>query len=254
MATLLKDISELAPSEEMPCRCNACGKTFFISKSEAARVIKGTRKRNACSVECSRLLLSKTILDRRVSRVCKCCKKSFFPAKSSQVFCSNQCLGKSRKKERPCLCCGKTIRNKKFCCSKCSGEYRKQKGVREWLNGEKEGHYNGKTFLVRRNIREYLKERAGEKCSKCGWSERHPVTGSVPLEINHIDGDASNSSIENLEVLCPNCHSLTPNFRSLNKGSRRNRSEKESEPMEGIEPPMIPDYKSGAVANCATSA
>jgi hypothetical protein len=33
------------------------------------------------------------------------------------------------------------------------------------------------------------------------------------LEIHHIDGDDTNNSRENVEALCPNCHSQTPNFR-----------------------------------------
>ena len=47
------------------------------------------------------------------------------------------------------------------------------------------------------------------------------MTGHVPLEIDHIDGDAENNIETNLRVLCPNCHSLTPHFRNLNKGKGR---------------------------------
>lgn len=48
-------------------------------------------------------------------------------------------------------------------------------------------------------------------------------TGKIPLEVNHIDGNAKNNIEENLELLCPNCHSLTHNFRNLNKKSARTR-------------------------------
>ena len=58
------------------------------------------------------------------------------------------------------------------------------------------------------------------KCQKCGWSERNPVTKRIPLEIHHVDGNYRNCKEDNLEVLCPNCHSLTPNFGSLNKEGR----------------------------------
>ena len=69
-----------------------------------------------------------------------------------------------------------------------------------------------------RVVRIYLIEQHGkEECWKCGWDEVHPVTGKVPLELNHIDGDWRNGTLENLEVICPNCHSLTPNFRALNR-------------------------------------
>ncbi len=56
---------------------------------------------------------------------------------------------------------------------------------------------------------------------RCGWSERHSVTGAVPLEVEHIDGDSQNSTPQNLILLCPNCHALTPTFRNLNKGRGR---------------------------------
>lgn len=48
------------------------------------------------------------------------------------------------------------------------------------------------------------------KCNKCGlkkWLEQEII-----LEVNHIDGDWKNNDKANLEFLCPNCHSLTPNF------------------------------------------
>lgn len=76
-------------------------------------------------------------------------------------------------------------------------------------------------------IRRYLFEENNSKCSKCGWGEIHPITKKIPLTINHIDGNCLNNTIDNLELLCPNCHSLTPNYGSLNKGSgRKKRLEK----------------------------
>jgi 5-methylcytosine-specific restriction endonuclease McrA len=35
----------------------------------------------------------------------------------------------------------------------------------------------------------------------------------INLEVHHIDGDRTNNSLENLQLLCPNCHSYTTNFR-----------------------------------------
>lgn len=40
----------------------------------------------------------------------------------------------------------------------------------------------------------------------------------IPLELNHIDGDCHNHILSNLELLCPNCHSLTDTYRGKNKG------------------------------------
>lgn len=66
-------------------------------------------------------------------------------------------------------------------------------------------------------------EKAGNKCSKCNWDVVHPISGKPPLELNHIDGDASNTYEDNLEVLCPNCHSLTHNYKNRNENGKRSR-------------------------------
>jgi hypothetical protein len=65
-----------------------------------------------------------------------------------------------------------------------------------------------------------LKE-AGHKCSVCNWKKINPFSQSCPLNIDHIDGDSTNNNKENLQVLCPNCHSLTSTWGSLNKGNGR---------------------------------
>ncbi len=42
----------------------------------------------------------------------------------------------------------------------------------------------------------------------------------IPLELEHKDGNPRNNSLENLELLCPNCHTFTPTYRGKNKASR----------------------------------
>jgi len=69
-------------------------------------------------------------------------------------------------------------------------------------------------------LKKYLIRRHGERCSRCGWAERHPLTGKVPIELEHI-GDSRNNTPANLTLLCPNCHALTPFFRGLNRGRGR---------------------------------
>ena len=61
------------------------------------------------------------------------------------------------------------------------------------------------------------------KCEKCGWGEKNPITNTTPLQIHHIDGNCKNNKEENLQLLCPNCHSLTETFGRLNKNSTRKR-------------------------------
>lgn len=63
------------------------------------------------------------------------------------------------------------------------------------------------------HIRKYLLRKTNYCCERCGWGEQNPFTLTIPLEIHHKDGDFTNNSENNLEVLCPNCHSLTENYR-----------------------------------------
>ena len=39
----------------------------------------------------------------------------------------------------------------------------------------------------------------------------------IPLELHHKDGDPFNNELDNLSILCPNCHAFTDNYRSKNK-------------------------------------
>lgn len=54
----------------------------------------------------------------------------------------------------------------------------------------------------------------GRKCECCGLEEW--MGQPINLEVHHIDGDRSNNELDNLQLLCPNCHSYTPNFRKKN--------------------------------------
>lgn len=68
--------------------------------------------------------------------------------------------------------------------------------------------------LKQRLIREgYIKD----ECQRCGWHEKPEGAEFTPCELHHKDGDSHNHLQENLELICPNCHSLTPNYRSKNK-------------------------------------
>ena len=93
--------------------------------------------------------------------------------------------------------------------------------IEKWKAGLVSG-MRGKT-AISKYIRRYLFEKYDNKCCECGWSKINIYTGTIPLEIEHIDGDHTNNKEENLKLLCPNCHSLTPTFRALNKGNGRPR-------------------------------
>ena len=117
-----------------------------------------------------------------------------------------------------CKVCEKEISAKAtYCSNKCQQKNTKNTKVQQWLSNEITGMKRGARLI--HSVREYLLERADHKCECCGWGEINPVTGRSPLEINHIDGNAGNNRPENLQVICPNCHSLTPTWKALNKGN-----------------------------------
>lgn len=79
---------------------------------------------------------------------------------------------------------------------------------------------NGSTFqsfkLKKRLFQAGIKKK---ECERCGWSKMS-IDGRIPLELDHINGDRHDNRLENLRVLCPNCHALEPTHRDLNKKKR----------------------------------
>ncbi|MFA6432462.1 MAG: HNH endonuclease signature motif containing protein [Candidatus Paceibacterota bacterium] len=66
--------------------------------------------------------------------------------------------------------------------------------------------------LKMRLFKEGLKPR---RCEYCGWATMSP-DGRLPLELDHINGNRYDNRLENLRILCPNCHSLRPTHRGRN--------------------------------------
>ena len=128
--------------------------------------------------------------------------------------------------DKKCKQCGKILlkqqRNNTFCSQQCASIYRKNTKIQNWLNGT----YNGiiGTNQLSKTIREFLLQQHNYQCELCGWNKINPTTNKSPLEIHHKDGNYMNNSPDNLQVLCPNCHSLTDNYKALNKNSNRERT------------------------------
>jgi 5-methylcytosine-specific restriction endonuclease McrA len=163
-------------------------------------------------------------------RVCPCCGKLFnvnvaisAHRRYAKRYCSQLC---SRQRVvRLCKCCGKRLyadSKGMFCSRVCSHKYKRQIFIKAWFENTIVG--TDRNHILCTNIRTYLLEKEHYKCSSCGWGKQNAYTKAVPLTIHHKDGNYKNNRPSNLEVLCPNCHSLTEFYGSRNRGrGRENR-------------------------------
>ena len=134
-------------------------------------------------------------------------------------FCSQSCSATYNNKLRDkkikvdCLNCGSKTTNIKYCSYSCGSEHQLKELIFKIESGD--------LTLDHRQYKKYLIEKHGAKCMECGWCEVNPTSGKVPIELEHIDGNSNNNSLDNLKLLCPNHHSLTATYKSLNKGKGR---------------------------------
>ena len=102
--------------------------------------------------------------------------------------------------------------------SKCSekGYMVRHKDISQYLQrGVRISPYN----LLHKLYKEGIKEQRCERCKITEW-DGEPIS----FHLHHKDGDRLNNELENLQVLCPNCHSLTENFAG--KATKKADSEK----------------------------
>jgi hypothetical protein len=159
-----------------------------------------------------------TLFNAKEKKYCLNCKKEVIDKRNT--FCCSSCSATYNNKLRKqdygdCKNCGKDLDKwgKKFCSVECAFESKREINIKKIEAGD--------TTLYFRNYKKYLIEKHGEKCMKCGWCEINKTTGNIPIQLEHIDGDSDNNSLNNLKLLCPNCHSLTPTYGALNKGNGR---------------------------------
>lgn len=126
------------------------------------------------------------------------------------------------KKEFFCKNCGKRIftksTNPKFCNFECNSEFIRKNSIKNWLENQNE--YRNKLINFKSWVKPYLLREQEHKCKICGindvWNGNQMV-----FVLDHIDGNASNNTRENLRLICHNCDSQLPTYKSKNKKSAR---------------------------------
>lgn len=119
-----------------------------------------------------------------------------------------------------CLHCGteKVVKKStrtdvnKYCNNICQGNY-------QFFNITLPKFYRGE-ISNRPTLKRVLVHLFGDKCAECGSP---PLHNDKPLsmQVDHKDGNAGNDMPDNVQLLCPNCHTQTPTFGAKNKGNGR---------------------------------
>jgi hypothetical protein len=139
-----------------------------------------------------------------------------------KVYPVKKCLTCGNDHTKYGLYCGRTCANNKTIREKISVGVRlayargaiRQCQTLEWLS-------ETKSFIRGQHIRKVLvKHGRPDECAKCKLGLEWQGEPLV-LQADHIDGDRCNNSPENIQLLCPNCHSQTKNWSGRN--AKRNK-------------------------------
>lgn len=226
-----KDLANLKSRDMALLECMHCERHFetMVKYVKLARQGNPRIQCKFCSQKCSH-----QHRNRQINTECKNCQKTFAIQNHRILidgnFCSSSCsalyYNKKKTNKPACKSCANPLKSgKKFCSIKCQHQFTYDSYIEKWRRGEVNG--NAGIGHLSPHIRRYMIEKSRHQCSKCHWNTPHPISGKPPLQIDHIDGDWSNNEESNLQVLCPNCHALTENFGSRNKGLGRYKALKE---------------------------
>jgi hypothetical protein len=184
-------------------KLGAAASKEFIEKVKLERVLQYNKDPNLCQY-CQRELSYEKRRNKYCSRSC-----------SAKVNNSGINRWKNSTKLKNCSICNASLvgkSGKKYCSRECHNQSKWNQKVSEIENGSS-------LDIGIKAIKRYLLETRGHKCEECSntvWQNK-----PIPLELDHIDGCSENNDLNNLRLICPNCHALTPTYKGKNAGNGR---------------------------------
>lgn len=129
----------------------------------------------------------------------------------------------NRRKDIICVClhCGKEfhpnrVSSGKYCSNSCQMTHQSEMKYKDYISNQLK--YQGQTNM--KWIKKYILEEQKHKCAICGMGDSWNGSKLVFI-LDHIDGHANNNQRDNLRLVCPNCDSQLPTYKSKNKNGDR---------------------------------
>jgi hypothetical protein len=151
---------------------------------------------------------------RKANANCLVCGKPFYKRpgqmqiNKGRVFCSPACYGISCRKEKPCVVCGKPVLaslNKHTCSRSCANKNRTGICYRTGARKDK--------VKTQRLLKARLLKDRGMICERCNFEK------TEILQVHHKNRDRNDNRMENLELICPNCHYSEHHMRRSSSAS-----------------------------------
>lgn len=211
--------------------CNHCQLSYQAKSGELNR-----GQGLYCSRKCAGLAKSKR--SSVPNTFCTYCKNEFYrkpsskKSKSGFYFCNSVCQSNAYKDPNINICSGppKTGGRRKAPCRKCGVlrdsiydicmPCRKIESIELWISGNISVTWAGPHKETKSFVKDYLKTVRGDRCENCSFDKKSPSGNSI-IQLEHIDGNYQNNTIENLQLLCPNCHAMTETYGRKNKNGGR---------------------------------